>query len=379
MNRRSWIGFGLLVLLIGILVALRGTASSDSDVHSSGSDGPNGTSVLLNFAKTLGHSTSTVEGQFSLPSSHALLFVFTPSADYGYSLPEAQQLAQWIAAGNVVVYAAENGDPDLDSQFNLQRATSTVNASATAAAPLFGGVTRLSGGVGARFFVPTASQVPILRNAQGDVLGVWSAIGSGVLIALTDPHVLCNGYLTLASNGRFAADLLAMTPANGSVLFDEFHHGAVASASPAVAWIGTGWGAALLLAALVVLTGLALRGRAFGPTVSLQPATDRSTGEYAMAVGSLLHRTGARNVTLATLLTATRRSVAERVGLASDAPANQLDEALAQWAPAAAHELRAVESAIATRASTEQDVLSVARRLHGLAFPPSSSAKGEDA
>jgi hypothetical protein len=377
MRWRPVLGFGVLIALIAIVVTLRGTSVNDSPVHSSQSDGGQGTSALRYYAQALGHATGTVEGDFSLPSSHALLFVFTPADGYGYSLTEAQQLQSWIAAGNVVVYAAERGDADVDQQFGLKRTAATVGAAARAAAPLFGGVNTLSGGLDALAFRPSATQVPLLRNGQGDVLAIRSSIGSGVLIALADPLVLCNGYLTLADNGRFAADLLAMTPAGGSVLFDEFHHGAVAGgASPAVAWVSTAWGAALTLAILVILLGLALRGRAFGPTIPLQTHSDRSTAEYAAAVGHLLHRTGARSITLETLLGATRRIVAERVGLSQDTPPALVAHALAQRAPAVAAELASVEASLGRGVGSEHEVLAAARRLHALAYPPGTAAVG---
>lgn len=382
MNRRRWIGFGALLLLIAIVVLLRGNATSDSPEHSSASDAGNGTSALRLFAQALGHGTGTVEGDFSLPTSPALLFVFTPIDTQGYTISEAQQLSSWIAAGNVVVYAAENGDADLDRQFGIRRSSSAVNAAAHAAAPIFGGISTLSGATDARALQPAPAQVPILRNSAGDVLGVRMTVGSGQLIALTDPRVLCNGYLQLADDGRFAADLIAMTPAGGSVLFDEYHHGAVAGgASPDIAWVATPWGTALALAVLVIVLGLALRGRAFGPQVPLRTEADRSSAEYAAAVGSLLHRTGARTVALETLLAATQRSVAERVGLSRDTPKNQVNDALAQRAPADARELESVQTSISQGVFSENDVLSLGRRLHGLAYPLTSATgkKGENA
>src|SRR2546421_3191662 len=288
MMRRPWLGFAVLIALIAIVVTLRGTSANDSPDHSSQSDGGNGTSALRYYAQALGHTTGTVEGDFSLPASHSLLFVFAPTS--GYSMSEAQQLQSWIGAGNVVVYASEAGDPDLDRQFGLQRTSAGVDAAATAAAPIFGGVKSLAGAQQALAFRPNAAQVPLLRNGHGDVLAVRSSIGSGVLIALTDPLVLCNGYLTLGDNGRFAANLVAMTPAGGTVLFDEFHHGAAAGASPAVAWLSTAWGAALTLAVLGILIGLAFRGRAFGPAIPLQRRARRLTVAVTGAVGSLVQR-----------------------------------------------------------------------------------------
>jgi hypothetical protein len=296
------------------------------------------------------------------------MFIFKPST--GFSNVESQQLDTWLRAGNVAVYATEERDPQLDSQFGLHVSTGTVGAPAHAAAPIFGGVGSLSGASSALAFKPSATQVPLLRNEHGDVLAVRTAVGSGQLIAMTDPLVLCNGYLRLADNGRFAADLIALTPNGGRVLFDEFHHGQIAGNAPtATGWVLTPWGAALALAVIVIVAGLALRGRAFGPPIPLRASADRSSAEYAAAVGSLLHRTGARRVTLETLLSATRRTVAERVGLGSDTPSAQLLETIAQRSPAAAAELSRAEAELPSAVTSEAAVLDMARRLHDLAYP----------
>jgi hypothetical protein len=357
--------------VIAIVVLLRGTAGGDSPEHSSASDASNGTSALRLYAESLGHATGTVEGDYALPSSPALMFVFRPTT--GFSNAEGQQLDTWLRAGNVAIYASEEADPILDTQFGLKRSTDRVKAPARAAAPIFGGVSSLSGASSARAFQPSPSQVPLLRNAGGDVLALRSAVGSGQLIAMTDPLVLCNGYLRLADNGRFAADLIALTPNRGAVLFDEFHHGQIAnSAPPAINWVLTPWGAALTLAVLIIFGGLALRGRAFGPPISLRPLADRSSAEYAAAVGSLLHRTGARRVTLETLLSATRRTVAERIGLGGETPSDRLVETIAQRSPGAAAELSRAQADLPAAVTSEAAVLEMARRLHDLAYPLST-------
>jgi hypothetical protein len=373
-SRGRWALLGGVVALIAIVVLLRGTAAGDSPEHSSASDAGNGTSALRLFAQSLGYRTGSVEGDYSLPSSPALLFVFTPTQANGFSGAESQQLNSWLHAGNIVVYAAEGGDPQLDTQFGLRRSTSSVDAAAHAAAPIFGGVETLSGASSAATLSPSASQVPLFRNAHGDVLAVRTAVGSGQLIALTDPLVLCNGYLRLADNGRFAADLIALTPNGGQVLFDEFHHGQMAgSVPPETAWILTPWGAALVLAVLVIVAGAAMRGRAFGPPISLGRRADRSGAEYAAAVGSLLHRSGARRLTLETLLSATRRSVAQRVGLGDASPSGQLLETIAQRSPLVAAELSRAEAALPAATASEAAVLEMARRLHDLAYPMSNA------
>jgi len=86
-------------------------------------------------------------------------------------------------------------------------------------------------------------------------------------------------------------------------------------------------------------------------------------------VGSLLHRTGARQVTLQTLLSATRRAVAQRVGLGGNISADRVEAAIAQRAPAAAVELARAERELDVASLSEVEVLKMARRLHDLAYP----------
>jgi hypothetical protein len=365
---RAWFGLGAMALLVFVLVLLRGTGTQGrSPEHASTSDGTDGTSALRAYADALGHSSGSVEGDFTLSSSSGMLFVFTPTS--GFSAAEVQQLNAWVQSGGVVVYAAEDGDPQVDLQFGLRRTASSVSAKAHAAAPILGGVGSVAGATDARAFRPTASQVALLRNDAGDVLGVRQDIGRGQFLALTDPLILCNGNIGKPDNGRFAADLLAVTPAGGRVWFDEFHHGAAATGSPETAWMTTPWGIALVVTVLIVFVGLALRGRAFGPRISLRAREDRSTAEYAVAVGSLLHRTGARRVTLEALLSATRRAVAQRVGLGGDVPSDRLNATIEQRAPAAAAELARAERDLEGATASEVEVLKMARRLHDLAYP----------
>jgi hypothetical protein len=365
---RGWIALGAMVVLVFLLVLLRGTGTQgQSPDHASTSDAPDGTSALRAYASALGHSSGSVEGVFTLAASPGLLFVFTPTN--GFSATEVQQLNSWMQSGGILVYAAEVGDPQLDTQFGLLRTATNVSARAHAAAPILGGVGTVAGADAAHSFRPTAAQVPLLRNDAGDVLAVRQDVGRGQLVALADPLILCNGYLGTPDNGRFAADLLAMTPSGGQVWFDEFHHGAAATASPETAWMTTPWGIALVAVVIIAFVGLALRGRAFGPRIPLRAREDRSTAEYAVAVGSLLHRAGARRVTLETLLSATRRAVAQRIGLGGDVPSDRLNATIEQRAPAAAVELARAERDIDTASRSEAEVLTMARRLHDLAYP----------
>ena len=128
MKGRGWLALGAVALLVVVLVMLRGSGGSQSrsPEHASTSDAFDGSSALRAFADGLGHLSGSVEGDFSLPSSSGLLFVFTPTD--GFSADEVQKLNSWMISGGVVIYAAEEGDPQLDIQFGLHRSPAGVPA-----------------------------------------------------------------------------------------------------------------------------------------------------------------------------------------------------------------------------------------------------------
>ena len=371
-ERRTWLGLLALVIVVVVLVALErpGSRASSPD-HRSTSDAANGTSALRLYAEALGHRTELVETSFTIPPDAGLLFLFTPVRPV--TADEAQSILRWVEAGGVLVYASEAPDASVESALDLSRGQGPVAAEEDASAPVLAGVHQLSGFVVAVPFELHPQQVAILRDHAHAVLGLMAAVGRGRVVALADPLPLCNGYLDKSDNGRFAADLLGLTA--GPIVFDEYHH-VLAGASGETDWLGTPWGAALGWAAFVVFVGLALRGRAFGPRVPISGAKDRSTAEYPAAIGSLLRRAGARQVTLGVLAGGARRAVAERLGLGRDVQDRRFPETLARRDPEVANRLAQTESRIPS-AVTDRDVLAVSRELHELAYPPDPKKKKE--
>jgi hypothetical protein len=386
MRGRAWlIPAALLIVIVGIVLLTPNRPSRSPD-HRSNSDAFDGTSALFSLAGALGHPTSTVNGSFNLPQGHGLLFVFSPDSDF--TAEQVSQLDGWISSGGVLVYATTSGDARIDAVLDIQRdptlgsgfdsvAGGPPAIQLEAATPVLAGVRRVAGsdetvaGVDPPAGMSiTPTQVVILRAATGgrQAAATVARRGEGEVVAISDPQALANGNLGLADNGRLAADLISMAPAGAPVLFDEYHHGAGGTTPGATDWVTTPWGAALGVGLLVVYVGLLLRGRSFGPTVSLAPARDRSSAEYAEAVGTLLRRARARATTLAMLDDATRRSLAGRVGLSHGAPPDQLATVLQTRAPELARELAAAEAA-AGDVGSERALLDAARRLHSLAYP----------
>jgi Domain of unknown function (DUF4350) len=385
-RRHAWLIPAALVVVIAGLVLVTPNRPSRSPDHRSESDAVDGTSALYSYASALGHPTSAIKGSFNLPG-RGLLFVFSP--DTTFTDDQLSQVDSWVSSGGVLIYADNQGDNRLDALLNVARGplletrpggsgTDPALLHLVVATPVLPGVITVIGsdasfdaGVPAPSLVPAPTQAVLLReeSSPGGAAAVMARRGEGTVIVLSDPQVLANGNLGKGDNGRLAADLISMSPAGFPVMFDEYHHGAGGTSPSPIDWITTPWGAMLGLALLVVYVGLVLRGRSFGPRVSLAPARDRSSAESAEAVGTLLRRARARATTWGMLDEATRRSLASRVGLSHGCPPDQLAKVLQQRAPELARDLVAAEASADAAAGSERALLEAARLLHSLAYP----------
>ncbi len=362
---RGWIVAGVLAVVIAAL-AYALAPHSDSPEHSSNSDAANGTSAALLFAQALGHQTSQMTDGFNLPPASSVMFVFSPTSPY--TSGEADQVHAWVLnQGGVLIYASEQGDPELDRAFGVTRFGAGAVGGEYSAMPIADGVRTVTGGDGVNPLDPSPPQVALLRTGDGLTAGYVQRIGTGRVVVLADPLVLCNGYLEKTDNGRLLADLIG-SESSATVAFDEYHHGLTVGDFAPQAWLTTPWGAALLWLLIAVFFGLFLRGRRFGPVVPRPAEVARSDVEWSVAVGQLLRRSSARAVTLGMLANATERAVAARTGLPLQ-PRERFWNALWVRAPEIADQLARVENTLVASSSTERDLLNAARRLHEIAHP----------
>jgi uncharacterized protein DUF4350 len=293
-----------------------------------------------------------------------VLFVLSPTR--AFTAGEARRLTDYLAGGGVVVYAAEDGDPQLDFALKVVRQNTITGGRGVGAGPMLGGVSHVAGAAVARSLVPGPDQVVVLRSETGQPLAVEQFVGRGRMVALIDPLPLCNGYLLEADNWRLASDLVSLAPAEARVAFDEYHHGTAGLSSPLTGWLSTAWGAATAWVVLACFLGLLLRGRAFGPRLELPGGGPRSTEEHLAAAGGLLQRSRAAAATGRLLAAATRRTLAARHGLV---PGPGFESALRRRAPMDAAELERAEADLGRPGVDEAGLLSAARRLHRLAYP----------
>jgi hypothetical protein len=368
---RGWIVAALISIAIAA-AAYFVQPRQDSPEHSSNSDAANGTSAARLFTESMGHPTDQISGTFAPPAPFGLMFVFTPTSPY--TADEAERTRLWVRSGGVLVYASEQGDPELDRAFGVTRLGGFTRGSLLQANPIVPGVTSVAGGTLVMPVDPAADQVPFLRASDGLVVGYLQRISSGTIVVLADPLVLCNGYLDKKDNGRLLADLLGLANPSADVLFDEYHHGVVLSDFAPQAWVTTPWGVGLLWLLVAVFVGLVLRGRSFGPRIQRPLEAVRTDIEWAVAVGQLLRRSGARAVTLGLLAEATERAVAIQTGIPLQ-PRERFWNALWVRVPGLAADLAEVENTLHDSAASEADLLKAAQRLHRIAHPAPSGAR----
>jgi hypothetical protein len=362
-SRSAWLALGAIVVLAAVMVALTQTAPADSPEHRSTSYGPNGTSALREFAGRLGRPAGAVEGEFKLPNGPGILFVFSPTTPF--SGGDVAELTRWVQLGGTLVYAAESGDARLDAALGVHRVRRPAEGAAQPVPGLLHGVTTIKGSTLAYPLGAGPDQVPLLRTSRGEVLALAFRLRAGRILALADPTELVNENIDQPDNWRLASDLISLGARGAPALFDEYHHGEIATTG-GFGWGFAPWADALLWAALVLFAGFALRGQAFGPRVRLAAAGDRPSSEYTAAVGGLLRRAGARRLTADVLLGATRAALAQRVGLGK---ADRLDTVLKQRAPALAADLDRIEEGLGAADVSEEGLAAAAADLHRLAYP----------
>jgi hypothetical protein len=371
---RGWVIAALISIAIAAAAYLV-QPPQDSPEHSSSSDAANGTSAARLFTQTMGHPTDQISGTFALPAPGGAMFVFSPTSPY--TSDEADRTRLWVRSGGVLIYASEQGDPELDRAFGVRRLGSYGASNSETGNPVVPGVTTVSG-AGTVMPVDTSTgQVPFLRSQNGFVVGYLQRIEAGAVVVLADPLVLCNGYLDKQDNGRLLADLLGLAGPNAAVLFDEYHHGVVLSDFGPQAWLTTPWGVALLWLLVAVFAGLLLRGRSFGPLIPRPAQAARADVEWAVAVGQLLRRSNARTLTLGLLASATERAVSAQTGIPLQ-PRERFWNALWVRVPGIAADLAEAENVLYASAAGEAELLKAAQRLHKIARPvtPDKVAKG---
>ena len=319
MGSRDRLLFGLLVAVVVVLTLLSGGQARSEAARmrpSSFLSSPGGTRALFLALPALGVPTGRRLTPYVGPEPLAgPLVLLAPSESPTPS--ELHALARWVRAGGTLVYAAVPGDATLDT-LGLRLALVAAPGrggwkSAAARAlphPLTRGVAEVPG-----FRFAFAPSSPLLRAGaaerllvmnDGRVAALRARLGSGSVVALSDPAPLGNGVVRRSG----AAPIVARAVAGGGrVIFDEYHQGYRTGGSATGALLRflrrTPPGHLALQLAAAALGLLLLAGRRFGAPRPPAPARRRYPLEHVVALGEAYRQTEARRTARRLLLSGT--------------------------------------------------------------------------
>jgi hypothetical protein len=217
------------------------------------------------------------------------------------------------------------------------------------------------------FRLATGSVVPVARDEAGQWQSFWVPRGAGRVVFFATSAWISND--AIAKTDNLAVLLNALRGVQGTIWFDEYHHGHSVNyalgdflALPMVKFAG---------AQLALVIGLVIYSnwRRFGPPVSLARDTRRSVMEYTVSLGDLYRRAATQAEALAFLYQHLRRDLAGRFGLPASAAAADIGSRLAfdaaarrEWEQLAGE----CEDRLATRQVTPRQFAQLAERMQQL-------------
>lgn len=311
------------------------------------------------------------------------LFVLAPLVPFEED--EARTLRKWVENGGVLVYVPsvfdslgwletkQVGDRKMDDK--SPRRIARTGEALSSDDPLLRGIEQLSTQPAIRFDAANpvksnalhgATATTIWRDEDGAVL-VRIKLGRGQILALGDSYPLSNLGLKDPGNAALLAAFLEATAGpqgNGTIGFDEYHHGYLQrDMSPVAMWKllihgGRGWGATQLIFAVAL--ALFLAAVRFGAARDLFVRRRRQQGEFIEAAGAMLAKAGGVQLAWETMCRQYRSALARAVGLPATTPVHDLVEVAQQRGSG---DLSILATTDAARIG-HRDLLHMAQRCH---------------
>ncbi len=296
---------GLLVL--GLLLAPRGTGDLTDPRASSYLSGPDGVRALHLLALELDFSVRRQLSSWSEDDPPGLLLVVAPSEEPGPGALDA--LEAWVRGGGVLLHAAGSEESPIARHFGTTL-ESLGEEGVEATDPDGVRVAAFR-----RAFRDHEGFTTLLRAGEAPVV-VSRAFGAGRVELWADALPLTNARLRDGDQALLVARSFALGP--GEVRFDEYHHGFRGEGGPlpaALAFLGSEaggrWVIQLAVAAFLLLL---LEGHRFGAPRDPPPTTRRSPLEHVDAVSGAFQRAGARRTAARLILNGLERRLGARVG-----------------------------------------------------------------
>lgn len=319
-RRRSallWVALGAAIIAVALVL---GPPASDGPPLDPSSTGPSGTKAVVDAVRQLGARVSvqgaTPDARLALPEQGTTLLLVD-------SLSGAQRAAldAWNRAGGTLVLADPSSDlnpVDLGSPAAVGPLEPELRRQCTV--PALQDVDRIA--------APGAVLMPVPRNATGcfsrggDAWLIVVAHGRGTLVVLGGAEAFTNSQLGKADNAVLAGTLLA--PVRGNQVAVPWVQRAGSGTKTLEELIPSGVKLGFVQLAVAFLIVMLWRGRRLGrPVGEAQPVAVEGS-ESVAAVGRLLQRARARRQAAGFLRDDLRRTLATRLGLPPDAPAEEV-------------------------------------------------------
>ncbi|HSM59029.1 MAG TPA: DUF4350 domain-containing protein [Candidatus Sulfomarinibacteraceae bacterium] len=333
LRRDTWLTLFLLLLLVGLTALAIIWEARDEATHpplATFSSEPDGARALWLWLERLGHSVDDSSGAaFAVPEETDLVIILEPQMP-GISDAEWEVLDDWTANGGVLLIAGEGFGTAISlrrHQFDISY-LDDEGGRVQLTAPLL--LSPISGTLEntrprAKLRTEREDVTTILTTNEEPVLVAFTQ-GEGLVLLSTLTYPFSNEGLKEPGNPQLALNVAALAGSNGSIWFDEWHHGRRASESLAAPGPGR-WlreapaGRALLYAAAVLFLAILLRGRRFGRPVPLaEEQRRRAPAEHLTAIANLNRRAGNRQAVLHSYRQELKRGLGRRYRLPPSLP-----------------------------------------------------------
>ena len=328
LTRDAWLAIGLLAALLMIMffVALdQQREGQDLPPLSSLSNATDGALALKLWLQEINYTViEETLISYELPKTAQIVFVLQPSF---VTADELKAMDAWVQRGGTLIVADSSGFGNVAEHFNFdlgrfdQAPQSFIpqNPLLLNPPPQVPISTTGAGFQAGYYLVPKRSSYVVHLAADGKPVLVSINIGSGRVILSSTTYPFSNLGLKQPGNPALVLNLLGFAKQQGSVWFDEWHHGVrgAESATGPENWLRqTPLGRSVLFTAIIVFLALLFRGRAFGRPVPL-PHELRRRGalEHVSAMANLSRLAGHRHAILLRYHHQLKRSLGRRYRL----------------------------------------------------------------
>jgi hypothetical protein len=294
----TWLLMAAVTVVTVIAAAITiAQPSEDYPTLSDRSTNADGALAFRLWLEQTGYSTHEILSNPIQLGDEDALFILAPLMSY--SNQEAKTIYSWVTQGHTLIVAAYPYTVDellRPYQVTLHLLSTKANDLQSQTAPIMASPPFDKAKVEPIASITTQrTDVTVYISSGTDPILVSFPEGSGTVWILGALQPFTNLGLSDPGDARLVTNMLTRLPQGATIAFDEARHG-IGEIPSVSAWLFDtlpGWG--LLIALVLTMTFLGLRGRRFGRAVPLpDDRLRREPVEYIRAIANLFRRSGQR-------------------------------------------------------------------------------------